>query len=121
MVFCSKNVNRSVVNSVTDICGSSLNSILGNYLSVPLIHKRISRNMYNGVLDKMKSKLTGWIGKNLTLAGRTTPIKSMLNSIPIYSMSTVKLPISICNEIDKINRSFLWSNPSLTKAMHLIN
>lgn len=32
----------------------------------------------------------------------------MTSSVPIYTMQTAKLPVGICDELDRTNRNFLW-------------
>lgn len=120
MVFCSENVNRAVANSLAEIYGSPVTTDLGTYLGVPIIHKRIKKATYSKILDNMKRKLSSWKSRNLSLASRGVLIKSVLSSMPIYTMNTVKLPASVCNEINKINRRFLWSNTDSNRAVHLI-
>lgn len=44
------------------------------------------------------------------MAGRITLAKSVLLAIPNYFMGTVHLPISICREIEKITRNFIWGS-----------
>lgn len=44
----------------------------------------------------------GWKTKFLNLAGRTTLIKSMFNSIPTYLIDYIKIPINITKKIDQI-------------------
>ncbi|XP_028094336.1 uncharacterized protein LOC114294405 [Camellia sinensis] len=94
---------------------------LGRYLGVPLIHSRISRNIYNGTIEKIQKKLSSWKAKALSLAGRTTVIQSVSSSIPSYIMQISKLPQSICKQIDKLNRNFLWGDLERRKKVHLVN
>lgn len=58
------------------------------------------------------------------MAGRLTLLKSALDSLPTYWFNLYRIPSSICNEIDKIRRDFLWGwnhekNPP-TRKMHLL-
>lgn len=122
LVFCSKNVNKAIANSIATIYGSPLTANLGRYLRLPLIHQRISHNTYLVTLDNMKKRLTSWKSKKLTTARRLVLINSMLNFILIYTMNTVKLPSLIRKEIDKVNIDFLWySNcEKKKKLVHLV-
>ena len=42
--------------------------------------------------------------------GRATLIKSVALSIPLYTMSSFKLPKKICQDLDVVVRKF-WCNP----------
>ena len=58
----------------------------------------------------------------LTLVGRLTLINSVLNTIPIFWMSMLKLPIAIIQEINQKYRRFLWdSQQTLSSVKHLLN
>lgn len=46
--------------------------------------------------------------KHLSLAGRTTLIKSVALAIPSYVMQVFLLTVSICNKMDRLMRHFLW-------------
>lgn len=119
-LFCSKNVSHNVASDLARIVGSFLVADLGMYLGVPLIHSRFSKNTYQYVLYKMNKRLACWKGQHLSLAGKSVLIKSVLSSLPVYSMNIVKLLKSICNKMDKISRNFLWSGPSDQKKIHLV-
>lgn len=71
------------------------------------IHGRITKRTYAGLLNRVKDKLASWKSRTLSLAGRLTLIKVVNSAIPIYSMQTAKLPASICDSLDRINREFL--------------
>ncbi|CAL2267138.1 unnamed protein product [Prunus armeniaca] len=44
------------------------------------------------------------------MAGRLTLLQSVTSAIPIYSMQSAKLPVSICQKLDQLNRNFLWGH-----------
>ena len=68
--------------------------------------------------DKVEVKLIGWRSKCLSWIGRCTLIKAVAQSIPIYAMSTFKIPTTICNKLDASARRFWW-NPKKSKAKYL--
>ncbi|GMP64139.1 hypothetical protein CsSME_00025559 [Camellia sinensis var. sinensis] len=69
----------------------------------------------------MQKRLSGWKAITLSMAGRATLIKSVTSAIPSYTMQTMLLPKSICNDIDKLNRNFLWSDTMEKHKIHLVN
>ncbi|CAB4299120.1 unnamed protein product [Prunus armeniaca] len=86
-----------------------------------LIHSRITKAIYRSVVDKVLQKLTAWKGKLLSLPGRATLIQSVAASIPLYTMQTVQMPISTCDELDKIDRNFLWGSNGDNLRTYLVN
>ncbi|KAL6199614.1 hypothetical protein ACLB2K_029398 [Fragaria x ananassa] len=96
-------------------------SDLGVYLGMPLIHSRVFASAYANLVDKVQSRLASWKSKTLNMAGRLTLIQSVASSIPVYAMQTAKLPISICDSLDRLNRNFLWGDTDQLRKVHLTN
>ncbi|KAL6138042.1 hypothetical protein ACLB2K_063330 [Fragaria x ananassa] len=96
-------------------------SDLGVYLGMPLIHSRVSASAYANLVDKVQFRLASWKSKTLNMAGRLTLIQSVASSIPVYAMQTAKLPISICDSLDRLNRNFLWGDTDQQRKVHLTN
>lgn len=69
----------------------------------------------------MARRLSGWKAKTLSLAGRLTLVKSVTSAIPNHLMQTMELPRSVCDHIDKVNRSFLWGSSETRRRVHLVN
>ncbi|XP_062021276.1 uncharacterized protein LOC133737799 [Rosa rugosa] len=121
LIFCSPNTNGELAGDISNICGSPLTTDLGKYLGMPLIHSRVNKYTYISILDKVQSRLSGWKSKVLSMAGRLTLIHSVTATIPSYAMQTAKLPTSICDSLDKLNRNFLWGDIEDKRRVHLIN
>ncbi|CAL2239820.1 unnamed protein product [Prunus armeniaca] len=102
----SPNTCKVLANEINDICGSPLADNLGKYLGMPLIHSRITSSTYCSLVDKVQKRLATWKSKLLSLPGRAT--QAVTAAIPIYAMQTVKVPMSICEELDRIKRNFFW-------------
>ena len=77
------------------------------YLGLPVggSHKR--DDFWNGVIEKVKTRLSRWKSKCLSLAGRVCLIKSVLSSIPLFFMSLFKLPSGMADKLIRIQRDFL--------------
>ncbi|GMP27069.1 hypothetical protein CsSME_00003231 [Camellia sinensis var. sinensis] len=69
----------------------------------------------------MQRRLTGWKTHTLSMVGRATVIQSVASAIPAYAMQTMLLPAKVCNEIDSMNRNFLWGDTLEKKKIHLVN
>ncbi|XVF04810.1 hypothetical protein REPUB_Repub05bG0117600 [Reevesia pubescens] len=120
-MFVSPNVDRAVARSLSNACGISLTSDLGNYLGVPIIHNRVKKYTYAPLVDKVLKKLADWKGKVLSPAGRRTLIQSTTTAIPVYTMQSAWLPSSTCKKLDQINNNFLWGGSSEAGKNHLVN
>ncbi|KAJ4808416.1 RNA-directed DNA polymerase (reverse transcriptase)-related family protein [Rhynchospora pubera] len=78
------------------------------YLGLPLTASRPTRQIFQGLIEKIDKKLAGWKSKLLSRAGRLTLVSSVLSALPIFFMSVFKLPAWVIKEIDKRRRNFLW-------------
>ncbi|KAF1888702.1 hypothetical protein Lal_00036743, partial [Lupinus albus] len=52
--------------------------------------------------------LKKFINKTFGIHGRLCLTKVVITSLPIYTMQSIWLPKSICNEIDRVSKNFLW-------------
>nr|XP_016507519.1 PREDICTED: uncharacterized protein LOC107825207 [Nicotiana tabacum] len=64
--------------------------------------------------------MAGWKTKYLNMAGRTVLAKTSLNNISSHVMQYINLPTKITNQIDRIQRNFLWGTTLKRKKLHLI-
>ena len=91
--------------------GIDLNAVLRNmparratfplkYLGLPLSSSGLKKSEFQFLIDKISNKLNGWNGKNLSMAGRLTLVKSVITSQAIYLLSALRAPKEILNLID---------------------
>ncbi|KAK9278664.1 hypothetical protein L1049_028238 [Liquidambar formosana] len=119
-VFCSPNTNPELIKDINDVMCIPNTHTLGKYLGFPILHGRKSKAEYKFIEDKAKCKLAGWKASLLSMAGRTTLVKSVLAAIPNYYMQTTALPVSICNSLDKMTRDFIWGSTTDHRKVHLV-
>ncbi|KAF3433898.1 hypothetical protein FNV43_RR25001 [Rhamnella rubrinervis] len=79
------------------------------YLGNKLIMGRSKIGDYNRIKDKLQLRLDGWQSKLLSKAGKITLIKSVAQSIPVYSMSYSRFPKKVCSDMDDMVRRFWWN------------
>lgn len=60
--------------------------------------------------DRVQSRLEGWKAQLLFRAGKATLIRSVIQAIPIYSFSTFKVHVTLCDSLDSLVSRFWWSN-----------
>ncbi|PON82101.1 hypothetical protein TorRG33x02_220960 [Trema orientale] len=76
------------------------------YLGLSLFHSNHKSQDFNYILEKLQERLTGWKAKVLSRAGRLTLINSVGLAIPLYTMQSVPVPLSVCNKVDALIRKF---------------
>ncbi|XP_021846248.2 uncharacterized protein [Spinacia oleracea] len=107
-VYFSKNVLPSSQEEISTVLGMTTTTDLGLYLGIPTLTSRVTKATFSHLCEKIGRRLTGWKTKYLYLASRITLAKSTISSMSYYSMKTAKLPRSICDEVDKKTRRFIW-------------
>ncbi|CAN0883999.1 Putative ribonuclease H protein At1g65750 [Linum grandiflorum] len=120
-IYFSKKCCRAQSAAICRILGISATQNLGKYLGVPILHGRNNSTTYSFLLDRLNSKLAGWKANSLSLAGRVTLATSVLNSLPSYVMQTAFLPFSVCDQIDRKIRNFIWGSAEGVRKLHTIN
>lgn len=78
------------------------------YLGNSLLISRQKVKEFNKLKERVQRRLEGWQNKLLPTTGKATLIKSMVQAIPEYSMSTFQIPTSICNQLDTLACRFWW-------------
>ncbi|XP_074266442.1 uncharacterized protein LOC141589715 [Silene latifolia] len=120
-LFFSKNTDSAAIEEIRDILGFEVTNDLGTYLGMPTINGRVTKETFAHLEEKFNRRLAGWQTKHLSLAGRNTLIQSTLSTMANYSMQTAKIPRSICDNLDKKTRRFLWGGTEEQRKIHLIS
>ncbi|KAJ8422459.1 LOW QUALITY PROTEIN: hypothetical protein Cgig2_022200 [Carnegiea gigantea] len=79
-------------------------------------------NIIKRIINQIKvdHMMAGWKTKCLSLVGRTMPIQVTVTAIPAYTMQTVRIPRSVCNDIDRKMKRFLWGRTSMERRSQLV-
>lgn len=78
------------------------------YLGNSLVLGRNKRKKFFRVKERVKSRIKGWNKHLLSKVGKATLIKSVIQAIPTYIMTTHLLPLGCCEELDALVRKFWW-------------
>lgn len=79
------------------------------YLGNPLFPSRGQIANFTFLRDKVYQRLEGWKARCLPWAGRTTLTNAVALNQSIYLMSTFKVPLQICEDLNKAVRKFWWT------------
>ncbi|GLT67469.1 hypothetical protein SLA2020_397770 [Shorea laevis] len=120
-ILFSCNTQATTKREVCNILKISETDYLGKYLGIPITPKRISKVDCNFIIDKVRTKLSGWKANMLSLAGRITLVSSVLSSIPNYYMQGTFFPAATHRELDSISRQFLWGSTKEQRKANLVS
>ena len=102
------NTDISIQRNLSRIFGFQRDSLPSKYLGVPLTDKLLHKEIWEPVLNKLKDKISKWTNRALNLAGRLILTKAILQTIPIYMLSTILAPTGVITQIRNIQSDFLW-------------
>jgi hypothetical protein len=67
-----------------------------------------SASTWEPLISSLRKRLGNWNNKFVSLGGRIVLLNSVLNAIPIFYLSYLKIPIQVWKKVRKIQRDFLW-------------
>ncbi|KAK4270818.1 hypothetical protein QN277_019587 [Acacia crassicarpa] len=119
-VFFSPRVPGQTRRRILGLSNMKASNEIGRYLGFPLTRCRKPTDKFHYVIEWVRSKLSCWKASCLSIAGRITLAKSVLSSIPVYPMIVAKIPVSVCHEVERIQRNFIWGHTESTHQYHPI-
>lgn len=117
-IFFSKNISQSLATTLSKV---SKNHGPWEISGVPLVHGRVTKSTNSYVVDSIEKRMFGWQASGLSLAGWCTLIQSITSIIPYYTIRSAKFPDGVCNQIEKVNRRFLWGSTDTEQKMSLVH
>jgi hypothetical protein len=76
-------------------------------LGVPLFRGKPKVSWLQPIADKIHSKLSAWKASLLSMAGRVQLVRSVIQSMLIYSITIYSWPVSLIKSIEKEVKKFI--------------
>nr|GEW54582.1 RNA-directed DNA polymerase, eukaryota [Tanacetum cinerariifolium] len=95
----------TVMAAAATICCSIMETPF-NYLGIMVGGNMSLIKSWDDTVSKLKSRLSKWKLKTLSIGGRFTLLKLVLGSTPIYSMSLYKVTKAVIHSMEAIRRNF---------------
>jgi len=90
------------------------------YLGVPLSTRKLSVGQCQQLIDRILGKITTWIVKFLSYAGRLQLVNSVLTAMQAFWTQIFLLPKKILKRIETICKRLLWNGEVQAKIKALI-
>ncbi|RYR39566.1 hypothetical protein Ahy_A09g045127 isoform B [Arachis hypogaea] len=120
-IVFTRNVSNQIKQEMYSISGFKESKELGRYLGAMINNNRKGKDNYKDVMDRVQNKLKGWKSNCLSLAGRITLAQAAISPMLNYEMQHNRIPKGICNDIEKIQRKFIWGDEENKRKMHLVS
>ncbi|KAL9460462.1 hypothetical protein AB3S75_003630 [Citrus x aurantiifolia] len=65
---------------------------------------------FNNIKLKVLNKISSWQHKFFSCGGKEVLIKAAVQAIPAFAMSVFKIPLGICEDIQRIVANFWWGS-----------
>jgi hypothetical protein len=90
------------------------------YLGLPLSVKKLSKNDFLALIDKIADYLPGWKATLMHPARRAILVRAVLTAVPIHHLIAVQCPKWVLKAMNKIIRAFLWKRRKDIKGGHCL-
>ena len=113
----SSRTSAETIENVKSLMGISKEGGNGKYLGLPEHFGRRKKDLFTAIVDRIRQRASSLLTRFLSRAGKLTMLKSVLTSIPTFSMSCFELPVSLCKRIQSVFTRFWWDNPNGKRKM----
>lgn len=116
--YTHQNTSRAITEKVGDITGMAKGVFPFKYLGCPVSHSRTRKEHFVELIDRVRSKIRGWKGRMLSFGGKEVLINSVLQGIPIYTLSAIIPPQCVFKEIHRLLARFFWNPKDAERRKH---
>ena len=108
-IFTSGVKTREEEEEMVDLLGYEVGTFPVPYLGTPLHTKKLSREGYAPLLDKVKGLIDTWATRTLSYVGRLQLVKAVLGGVLSFWNNILLLPQEVIEKIEGLCRRFLWN------------
>ncbi|XP_057779790.1 uncharacterized protein LOC130998388 [Salvia miltiorrhiza] len=101
-------VDEAVERRWASLLMCKIGSFPCNYLGTKVGGRSNGVGDWKFLVEKVSNKVASWKKRHLSLAGRITLVKSVLQSIPVYQLSLAFIPKAVIKELNSLFSKFLW-------------
>lgn len=102
------NVDEAFISSGAEFLICKIRVLPFKYLGLPIGANPRCVSTWQPIIDSLERRLAIWKGRHLSLGGRITLINSVLNSLPIFFLSFLRIPRKVLKILIRIQRNILW-------------
>lgn len=109
-------------NILQNWTGFAIGELTLTYLGASVFKGKPNQSMFDPIKNSIVQKIEGWKARTLSIGGRLTLIKNVLNSVPIHMLVVLRPPKIVLDIIQTNMYGFLWgANKHQWVAQHWIS
>ena len=120
-VFFTSNTPTLIRNIIKQRLGIMVKALSERYPGLPTDVGRITCDTFDNIGDRARGSMQGWSERNFACAGREILIKSIIQSIPTFSMSCFRLTKKVCKKYTSNTAKYWWSSSLHRRSLHWIS
>jgi len=102
------NVQTDFMDMAYNFLHCSQGSLPFRYLGLLVGANHRKSTTWQPMVDLLDRRLNSWGHKYISFGGRIVLLNLVLNSIPIYYLSFMKMPVVVWKKLVRLQREFLW-------------
>lgn len=100
-IFFSGNVQPAHIELIKNLFQLQVVSKHERYLGLPFMVGRKKLSFFNNIKLRVLNKISNWQSKMFSRGGKEVLIKAVAQAILAYAMSVFRLPMELCEDIQK--------------------
>ena len=93
---------KSLLLKVSGIMGCKIGDLPISYLGMPLCSGRVTKSLWNPVVERVERKLSTWKANYVSIGGRVTLIKSVISNLSVKYFSIFRYPTLIIKRLERL-------------------
>ena len=107
-MFFSENAKQGQISTIKDIFQLQVASRHEKYLGLPSMVGRKKTSFFNEIKLRIINKISNWQANFFSSGGKEILIKAVAQAMPAYAMSVFKLPLGLCEDMQRAIAGFWW-------------
>lgn len=118
-VLFSKNITSESKEGIWAVLQGIKVQEKAKYLGLPLVIGRSKKEVFHYITDAVTKRVSNWKNTFLSTAGKEVLLKSVINALPVYTMSCFRIPKGVGKDIENSAAKFWWGSSSeQSKKLH---
>jgi hypothetical protein len=102
------NVSNDFIRLASLFLNSKIGSVPFKYLGLPVGANPRRASTWEPMVTALRKRLEAWGNNYVSLGGRIILLNAVLNAIPIFFLSFMKILVAVWKKVRRIQRDFLW-------------